>query len=67
MILDVSKDMLIDMVRGTDPSYEAMGHPLVKRAGEFSGSYGTWTWNTSVLEKYTEGQLMHLYGVVKNG
>ncbi len=60
MLLELNKDMLIDLVCGTSPNYSIFEHPIVKKCGDYNGSYGTWSWN-SELKELSESELFDLY------
>lgn len=60
MIAD--KQMLIDVIRGREPSYEQMDHPLCKANGDYSGGFSDrWTWDRYKLMALTEDTLVQLY------
>ncbi len=63
MIVDLDKNMLFSLVRGCDPSYEVMDHPLVKSKGSFAASYSRWDWNFSVSD-CSEENLWETYQVL---
>lgn len=65
MIVDLDKNMLCSLIRGCDPSYEVMDHPLVKSKGSFAASYGRWDWNFSISD-YSEENLWETYQVLSN-
>ena len=61
MVVDLDKKGLIALVKGNDPSYEQMEHPMCKANGMYSGSYGRWDWNYGAFEKSTEEELWSFY------
>jgi hypothetical protein len=65
MLVDLTKEDLISIVKGREPSYEQMDHPICKDTGFFSGSYGTWVWMAG-LSDYTEQELWDFYKYLKN-
>lgn len=47
----MNKELLIDAIKGTTPSYTAMDHPLIKPVGDYRGGFNdSWHWNNSVLK-----------------
>lgn len=64
MLVELSRKDLISLVRGREPSYEQMDHPICKACGFFSGSYGTWVW-MSGLDDYQEQELWGFYKYLK--
>lgn len=65
MIAD--KQMLIDAIRGREPSYEQMDHPLCKANGDYSGGFSDrWTWDRYKLMALTEDTLVQLYRHLRN-
>lgn len=65
MRLNLDKEDLISLVKGCTPNYSAMDHPLVKRHGNFNGSYGKWSWDYSGFENCKEQELLEIYKVCK--
>lgn len=66
-VIIVDKQMLIDAIRGREPSYEQMEHPLCKTAGNYSGGFSDrWSWNKYELVKLTEEQLFNLYAYLRS-
>lgn len=65
MNVNLDKCDLISLVKGQDPSYKMMEHPLVKANGRYAGSYGRWDWNYKALEKNTEQEIWELYQLLK--
>ena len=65
MQLDLDKDDLISLVEGSSPDYSVMEHRLVKKHGNFNGSYGNWSWNSS-LGICTEQELLEIYKISKD-
>ncbi len=39
MKVDLDKNDLINLVKGTSPSYELMDHPLISRNGQYRGGF----------------------------
>lgn len=61
MKVDLSRKDLINLVKGTQPNYNAMENEIVKKCGSFSGSYGRWDWSYGFGEDLTEQQLWNMY------
>jgi len=66
MKVDLDKSDLITLVCGNSPSYELMETKIIEKCGNYNGSYGTWDWNTSELEKLEDIQLYELHIRMKN-
>lgn len=66
MIMELDKDDLEALVRGRGPKYSAMDNALVKKHGQFNGSYGTWNWNYSSLKECSEEELLEIYKICKD-
>jgi hypothetical protein len=65
MALDLDKHDLISLVKGQEPSFDAMSYSLVSKNGSYSGSYGTWTWSYS-LKDLDEETLLEIYKICKD-
>ncbi len=66
MILDLDKQDLITLVKGSEPNYSAMDHYLVKASGQMMGAPGEkWQWNEHVLENFSKNELLVVYQVCK--
>jgi hypothetical protein len=64
MIIDLDRDSLESLVKGSQPSYENFEHPLVKRAGHsYNDQYGKTSWNN--LKNLTDTELYQLYLICK--
>ena len=62
----MNRELLIDAINGTTPSYTAMDHPLIKPVGDYRGGFNdSWHWNNSVLKTKTEQELIEIYTTVK--
>ncbi len=59
--IKITKEDLINMVKGVRPSYDLFENEVVKRCGTYNGSYGSWSWNTYELEKLKVTDLYALY------
>lgn len=66
MLVEMDKRMLASLIKGCDPAYEIMEHPLIKSKGSYSGGhYDRWNWNNSFGD-CTEEQLWETYQLLKN-
>ena len=65
ILIDLDKEDLIALVKGFDPTYEQMEHPLCKKNGTFSGSYGRWDWNYDAFKDSSEQELYNFYLYLK--
>ena len=62
----MNKELLIDAIKGTTPSYTIMDDPLIKPLGDYSGGFSdSWRWNNSVLKTKTEQELLAIYITIK--
>lgn len=61
MKIAVTTEDLVNMVKGVSPDYDLFENEIVKRCGNYNGSYGTWSWNEDELLKLSEEQLYGLY------
>ena len=65
MIIDLDKDGLQMLVKGSVPNYDKFEHPLVKKAGHsYSDQYGRTTWG--YLNELTEVELFALYLICRD-
>lgn len=61
----LAREDLVNLVRGTQPSYSAMNHPMVSLNGSYRGGFhDDWSW--SIKASMTEEQLWVLYHIVKS-
>ena len=65
--VNLHKEDLIRMLKGTAPSYEQMETQFCKSNGSFSGSYGRWDWRYCAFEGYTEEELWDEYVTLREG
>lgn len=64
---NITKDMLVSMVKGSDPYYTAFEHPLIKRAGYWTGGHvDKWSWRDLELKDMTENELAELYTICRD-
>ena len=66
MLVEMDKEMLSALIKGCDPAYEIMDHPLIKSKGYYSGGHNDrWNWNSSFGD-CTEEQLWETYQLLKS-
>jgi hypothetical protein len=66
MLVEMDKGMLSALIKGCDPTYESMDHPLIKSKGYYSGGHNDrWNWNSSFGD-CTEEQLWETYQLLQN-
>lgn len=66
MELQLTKEDLITLVKGTSPNYSVMDHPLIKANGTYCGGFkDEWSWNYSFDKTLTEEQLLEMYKICK--
>lgn len=62
MIVDLDREDLVALVKGTSPNYKVMDDPIIKRAGRYIGGFhDKWEWNLSASDDYNEEELWHMY------
>lgn len=66
MQLNLNKDDLISLVRGSEPSFSIMNHSLIAALGEYHGQYDQWAWNRYKLEERSEEELYAVYQLCKS-
>jgi hypothetical protein len=65
MLVEMDSSMLSALIRGSDPAYEIMDHPLIKSKGYYVGGHNDkWVWNSHFSG--TEQQLWETYQLLKN-
>lgn len=61
MLVEMNTKMLSALIKGCDPVYEIMDHPLIKSKGYYTGGHSDrWSWNYSFGD-CTEEQLWETY------
>lgn len=61
MLVEMNKGMLAALIKGCDPVYEIMDHPLIKSKGYYTGGHSDkWSWNY-YFGDCTEEQLWETY------
>lgn len=66
MTLDLDKEDLISLVKGTTPIHSLFEHPLIKECGSYDRYLENWIWYTFKLKKLEEQTLYNLYQLLKN-
>ena len=61
MKVDLSREDLINLVKGSRPNYNVIGNEIIEKCGSFYGNYGRWDWNYGFSEDLTEQQLWDMY------
>jgi len=64
--LDLDKNDLISLIKGTDPNLNVMEHPKIRYRGSYREPYGRWDWNYGAFEKCTEEEMYEVYKICKN-
>lgn len=63
----LTKEDVIALVRGVEPSYEHMCIATAMGLGHYSGSYDRWDWDDAAsFDKYSINTLFALYQKIKN-
>lgn len=64
--MDLDREDLLNLVKGTSPYYNVFENPLVKRCGSWTGGFvDKWSWNSG-LNSLTDAELMKLYKTCKD-
>lgn len=67
MVIELEKEDLVNLVKGSNPHYNVMNDSLIKQCGSFiGGHHDRWEWDNSSLEKLTESQLWQMYSVCRD-
>lgn len=61
MLLDLQKDDLLCLVRGTEPSGEKLTTLRATQFGAISSAFEKWVWSKHALAKLSEDELLSLY------
>lgn len=65
MTINLDRDDLEALVKGTSPNYKAFNNALVKKGGHFySDQYSRTSWGS--LRNLTDSELYELYKICKN-
>lgn len=62
--INVDRQDLINLIKGSDPTFEQMNIPVIASNGWFSGSYSRWSWTGNFKELDDQG-LYELYITLK--
>lgn len=65
-MIDVTKQLMIDAIKGCQPSFKMMQHPFCKEYGVYHGSYGVWDWNHRLANDNNELTVEYLIEVYKD-
>lgn len=65
MHLDLDKNDLISLVKGSQPNFSVMIHPSVQKYGNES-PYRGWEWDNHRLKECNEDELLNIYTICKN-
>lgn len=67
MTVELDKNTLVSLVKGSCPNYNIFDNPLVKKSGRYTGGFhDKWDWDRVVLENLTEEKLWELYSLCKS-
>ena len=62
----IDKEILIDAIMGTSPSYEIMNNSIVQQCGYYVGGFkDEWHWEKSKIEKLSPEEMKKLYSTIK--
>lgn len=65
MDVDLTKEDLINLVKGTCPNYNVMDSMIERKLGHYTGGFrDDWTWDR--LGHLTEEELIEVYNTCKN-
>jgi hypothetical protein len=66
MIVDLEREDLINLVKGTSPSYAVMEDKLVSLCGRYTGGHSdTWAWKFAFFVDITDKELWDMYLMCK--
>lgn len=66
MTICLDKKDLVTLVKGNSPGHDIMVKNPYLHCGDYSGSYGTWSWRGHELEKLSEEELWNMHVEMKN-
>jgi hypothetical protein len=67
MKVELDKEGLISLVKGTMPNFSIMSDPLIKKNGSYRGGFvDGWEWNFNAFENSTEEEIYKAYLMIKN-
>lgn len=65
--LELDKQDLISLAKGTSPNYSVMDNTLVKKYGSYTGGFkDEWNWEYDAFEKCSETEILEIYQLCKN-
>lgn len=64
MTVELTKSMLIDLVRGTFPNFDLFENRMIAHCGTYNDNQG-WQWYNHNLKLYNEEELMQMYKMCK--
>lgn len=65
MLIELNRDDLESLLKGTCPYFSVVHHPLIERAGEMRGKFGPdWSWNNS-LSEFSDSEIYEMYKICK--
>lgn len=68
MKVDLTKEDLIILIKGSSPCYKLMSHPLIAANGYYVGGFvDHWEWNHNAFKNCTEEQVYEVYLLIKSG
>ena len=63
----MDRQLYIDAIRGTNPSYETMELPLVDENGSYVGGFhDRWDWNHFSITELSDEELIRLYELARD-
>lgn len=65
MVVDLSREDIINLLRGTYPGWDVMDKIPEDLGCEIGGSVGEWEWNISVNNPHTDEELFEIYLMCK--
>ena len=67
MLVNLDRDDLISLAKGTMPNYSVMNHPKIKKHGYMGGPHGDeWKWKWNAFENCTDEEIWEIYQLCKN-
>lgn len=66
MVVDLSREDIINLLKGTSPGWDVMDKIPEGLGYEVGGFVGMWEWHISANNPYTDEELFELYLMCKN-
>lgn len=68
MIIDLQRREIINMVKGMDPSYKYVDHPIAEQNGYYTGGFcDKWEWSyDSEFVGFTDEELWDFYILLRD-